>query len=75
MKLSRKFGLHFLSRRAVLDHQPEVGGRPTKKKVRIQAWLNTEGRPALPCADRLPGSLLGTLSVPRFRSVFSTAAS
>jgi hypothetical protein len=26
-------------------------------------------------ADRLPGSLLGSLSVPQFRSVFSTAAS
>jgi len=33
LKVSRKFGLPLLSRRAVLDYWPEVGGRPAKKKV------------------------------------------
>jgi len=31
LKIFRKFGLPFLSRRDVLNYRPEVGGRPTKK--------------------------------------------
>jgi hypothetical protein len=36
LKVHKKFGLPFLSRREVLNYRPETGGRPsTKKKAKV----------------------------------------
>jgi len=35
LKIHRKFGLPLLSRKEVLNYEPEVGGRPSKKKTKV----------------------------------------